>query len=189
LENHSLIYKELLSQVKFIRKRLRETVNVFDWKQLLIPQLTLVGALACSTFSLYKFSLVSYSIFFGSFSILALVYWIYQCFRNKQVADQVQDMGLEVCARVTSQAVDKDVIKEGRELYREIEMHEALLNEETSRVGTTILIYMALFLAWMVFTAGDISPSISRYEATFVGNIFIFIAVFLVIRGLKEFRD
>jgi len=187
LENGILSDMDLLNQARYIRKKLRETPEIFDWKQLLIPQLTLAAALAFSAFTIYKPSLISYSIFFGSFSILALVFWVYQCLRNKQAANKIQDIGLEVCARITSLALDKNVINEGKELYKEIEQHEYRLVEEVKRVGSSILIYTFMFLAWLVFVMGDISE-VFRYESTFIGNILIIIAMFFIMRDMTKKR-
>ncbi|NLO88848.1 MAG: hypothetical protein GX088_00710 [Clostridia bacterium] len=187
MENGILSDMDLLNQARYIRKKLRETPEIFDWKQLLIPQLTLAAALAFSAFTIYRPSLISYSIFFGSFSILALVFWVYQCLRNKQAANKIQDIGLEVCARITSLALDKNVINEGKELYKEIEQHEYRLVEEVKRVGSSILIYTFMFLAWLVFVMGDISE-VFRYESTFIGNILIIIAMFFIMRDMTKKR-
>lgn len=177
---------ELLEEVQFLRKRLRETVNVFDWKHFLVPQLSLIIALVCSTFSLYRFSLVSYSLFWGSFSIMALLYWICLCFRNKREADQVEERGLEICARATSYSNDENVLKETKDLFKEIEMHAVFLNAQTSRMNSTILIFISLFMAWLIFTIGDISQSLSRYQSTIIGNIFVVLAIIFVFFGLRR---
>lgn len=180
------IEEELMEQVKLVRKKLHYTVNIFDWKHFLIPQLSLIGALAFSTFSLYRFSLVSYSIFLGCFSILALLYWVFQSLWRRQAAAQAQDIGLELCARVNTHASNKDLRQEGENLFREIEIHEALLNEQIKRIGVSVLIYMSLFFAWMIFTIGDLSPDISRYEFTILGNVFIAIAVIIAVYDIRK---
>ena len=178
--------EDLMFKVQLVRQSLRQTKDVFDWKYFIFPQVMLVGAMVFSTLSLYKFSLVSFSIFSGTCSILAFFVWLFQCLRNKQAADRVQDMGLEICALTTSCASDAELRREGHELFREIELHETVTSEQTGKVGRNILIYLSLFMAWLIFTVGDISPHLSRTESTMAGNIFVFLAVLLVIVDLRR---
>ena len=113
---------------------------------------------------------------------MVLIFWMLQCLRGKIAVGRIQEIGLEICALAAACAADSEVVRQGKELFEEIKMQEMFLNEQAGKMGRSVLIYMSLFLAWLVFTAGDISPDISRYDAALIGNIFVALAAVLALK-------